>query len=40
MHREHIDLSHVFASATIEQEVCLVVLNSSDNQRAIVLLNA
>jgi hypothetical protein len=37
--RENIDLSHLFASATIDQEVCLVVLNSSDNQRAITLLN-
>jgi hypothetical protein len=38
--REKIDLSHVFASATIGQDVCLVVLNSSDNERAIALLNA
>jgi hypothetical protein len=37
--RKNIDLSHLFASATIDQEVCLVVLNSSDNERAIVLLN-
>ena len=37
--RENIDLSHLFASATIDHEVCLVVLNSSDNERAIVLLN-
>jgi hypothetical protein len=37
--RKNIDLSHLFASATIDQEVCLVVLNSSDNERAIILLN-
>lgn len=37
--RENIDLLHLFASATIDQNICLVVLNSSDNQRAIVLLN-
>ncbi len=37
--KENIDLSHVFASATIDQDMCLVVLNSSDNERAIVLLN-
>ena len=37
--KENIDLSHIFASATIEQDECLVVLNSSDNERAIVLLN-
>ena len=36
---EEIDLSHLFASAMIDQEQCLVVLNSSDNERAIVLLN-
>ena len=38
--RENIDLSHLFASATIDQDVCLVVLNSSDNDRAIALLNS
>jgi hypothetical protein len=38
--RENIDLSHLFASATIGQEVCLVVLNSSDNDRAVALLNS
>jgi hypothetical protein len=37
--RENIDLCHLFASATLEQDVCLVVLNSSDNQSAIALLN-
>lgn len=37
--RENIDLLHLFATATIEQEVCLVVLNSSHNDRAIILLN-
>ena len=37
--KENINLSHLFASATIDQDVCLVVLNSSDNERAIVLLN-
>jgi hypothetical protein len=38
--KEGIDLSHLFASATIDQDVCLVALNSSNNERAIVLLNA
>ena len=37
--KENIDLSHLFASATIDQDVCLVVLNSTDNELAIVLLN-
>lgn len=37
--KENIDLSHLFASATIGQDVCLVVLNSSDNDRAITVLN-
>lgn len=37
--KENIDISHLFASATIDQDVSLVVLNSSDNERAIVLLN-
>lgn len=37
--KENIDLSHLFASATLDQDTCLVVLNSSDNERAIVLLN-
>lgn len=37
--REKIELSHLFASATMEQDVCFVVLNSSDNERAIALLN-
>jgi hypothetical protein len=37
--RANIDLSHLFASATINQDICLVVLNSSDNERAIALLN-
>ena len=36
---ENINISHLFASATINQDVCLVVLNTSDNGRAIVLLN-
>ena len=38
--KENIDLSHLFGSATIGQDVCLVVLNSTNNDRAIVLLNA
>lgn len=37
--KHHLALSHLFASATINQDECLVVLNSSDNKRAIVLLN-
>jgi hypothetical protein len=37
--RESINISHLFASATINQDVCLVILNSSNNERAILLLN-
>jgi hypothetical protein len=37
--KENIDLSHLFASATMDQDKCLVVLNSSNNERAITLLN-
>jgi len=37
--KENIDLSHLVASATINQDECLVILNSSNNERAIVLLN-
>jgi len=37
--REQIDLTHLFGSATINQDVFLVVLNSTQNERAIVLLN-
>jgi hypothetical protein len=37
--KENIDLSHLFASATINQDLCLVVLNSSDNDHAITVLN-
>ncbi len=37
--REGIGLLHLFATATIDQDICLVVLNSSDNERAMVLLN-
>lgn len=36
---EKIDLTHLFASATIRQDECLVVFNSSNNDHAIVLLN-
>ncbi|MCO6042406.1 hypothetical protein NG895_00660 [Aeoliella sp. ICT_H6.2] len=35
----HIDLTHLFASATIAQDECLVVFNSSNNEHAIVLLD-
>jgi hypothetical protein len=34
-----IGLSHCFATAKIDQDECLVVLNSSDNNHAIVVLN-
>jgi hypothetical protein len=37
--KHDIALSHLFASATIDQDECLVVLNSSNNDRVIVLLN-
>jgi hypothetical protein len=37
--RENIDLMHLFGSATIDQDICLVVLCSSDNERAVTLLN-
>lgn len=36
---EKIALTHLYASATIEQDVCLVVVDTSDNERAFVLLN-
>ena len=37
--REGINLTHLFATTTLDQQECLVVLSSTDNQRAIVLLN-
>lgn len=37
--KEGIALTHLYASATIEQDVCLIVVDSSDNERAFVLLN-
>lgn len=37
--KENIQLNHLFASATVDQDVCFVVLNSSDNARAMVRLN-
>lgn len=37
--KHEIALSHLFASATMPQDECLVVLNSSNNERVIVLLN-
>ena len=36
--RENIDIFHLFASA-VDKNECLAVLNSSDNERAIELLN-
>ena len=36
--RENIDIFHFFASA-VDKNECLAVLNSSDNERAIELLN-
>ena len=36
--KEKIDVFHLFASA-IDKEECLAVLNTSDNERAIELLN-
>jgi len=35
---ENIDITHLFAS-TIDKSECVAVLNSSDNERAIELLN-
>lgn len=37
--RESIDIAHLFASAPINQDQCLVVLNTSDNERATAILN-
>lgn len=37
--KERITLTHLYASATIDQDVCLVVVDTSDNERAFVLLN-
>lgn len=37
--KEGITLAHLYASATIDQDVCLVVVDTSDNERAFVLLN-
>lgn len=37
--KENVDLTHLFGGATIGQDVCLVVLDSTDNERAIVLLS-
>jgi hypothetical protein len=34
-----IDLHHLYASAAADQAKCVVVLSSSDNQRAVVALN-
>jgi hypothetical protein len=36
---ENVGVSHLFATAGLDQAECLVVLNTSDNARAIVLLN-
>jgi hypothetical protein len=38
--RQNIDITHLYASATLDQQVCLVVLATSNNERAIVELNA
>lgn len=38
--KENIDITHLYASATLGQDVCLVVLATSNNERALVLLNA
>jgi hypothetical protein len=38
--RERIDITHLYASATIDQHVCLVVLSTFNNERAIVDLNS
>ncbi len=35
-----IDIHHLYATATREQERCLVVFNTENNERAMVLLNA
>lgn len=34
-----INIEHLYASATIDQDVCFVILRASNNERAIVLLN-
>ncbi len=36
---ERINVTHLYASAAAGQGNCLVVLNTSDNERALVLLN-
>jgi hypothetical protein len=37
--RDGIDIKHLYASATLDQAICLVVLSTSNNERAIVELN-
>lgn len=36
---EGVDLHHLYASATSDQEACLVVFASANNDRAVVVLN-
>ncbi len=36
---EQINIEYLYASADIDQAVCFVVLNTSDNERAMILLN-
>lgn len=38
--KESINITHMYASATINQDICLVILATDNNERAIVLLNA
>jgi hypothetical protein len=35
----HIDIHHLYASAASDQTKCVVVFSSSDNQKAVVVLN-
>ena len=35
-----LDVEYLYASATVDQDVCLVVLRASNNDRALVHLNA
>jgi len=37
--KAEIDLLHLFGSATIDQDVCFVVVDTSNNEHAFVLLN-
>ena len=34
-----IDIHHLYASAALEQTRCVVMFSSSDNQKAVIVLN-